>query len=216
VLSVFLGVTINKFVPAIWIDIFSVALFLFFGIKMTLEGLQMPKNEDLIKLEDVHRKIIENSTTDQEHDKLIIRGNENVSFQEVHKECNDLISEQTDKNYQQLNVFFKIFILIFASEIGDRSQISTIYLTNNFDKIIVIIAVLVAQNLLTVIAVLFGVLISHKISERNLTIIAGSSFLIFGFIVLYLVFTNEVLLNMKVPTDIHDDLIPDKKILPLF
>jgi putative Ca2+/H+ antiporter (TMEM165/GDT1 family) len=86
-----------------------------------------------------------------------------------------------------IQVFSKIFFLIFFSEIGDRSQISTIYLTTNFDKFSVIIAVVVSSTVLTVLAVFGGKLLANKISEKKLTIFAGWVFIVFGLIALYLV-----------------------------
>jgi len=93
-------------------------------------------------------------------------------------------------NYS-INIFFKIFFLIFFSEIGDRSQISTIYLTTNFDKFSVIVAVLVASTALTIIAVFGGSLLADKISEKKLTIFAGGIFIVFGLVALYLLFFSE-------------------------
>ena len=150
IFSVFLGVAINKFIPTLYVDLFSVALFLFFGIKMIMEGLNIPKNEDLIKLEETHEIIAENQA-ETERENLILTENDhgNGHLTEVKKECHEISNDVGNDRCTDIKVFFKIFILIFASEIGDRSQISTIYLTNNFDKIIVISAVLISQNLLT-------------------------------------------------------------------
>lgn len=220
VLSVFLGVAINKYIPAVYVDIFSVALFFFFGIKMVLEGLNMPKNEDLIKLEAAHQKIMEEegenfistSTSTAMTQATHIPHGHAHGLSDVQKECENFGDSEKFSNFK---IFSKIFILIFASEIGDRSQISTIFLTNNFDKFIVIVAVVVSQNLLTIIAIFGGVLISNKISERNLTIIAGITFIAFGIIALYLVCANELFIfgkNTVLPkqTNIKNDIIPEK------
>ena len=164
IFSVFLGVAITKYIPPMYIDLAAIGLFFVFGIKMVLEGVNMKENEHSKEIEEEHKKLI----CDQEG--LPIK-----------------ISVQND-----LNVFFKIFSLIFLSEIGDRSQISTIYLTSNIDKITVIIAVIISQTVLSIIAAFGGKLISSRISEKNLTIIAGSTFVIFGIVALYLFFIEEV------------------------
>lgn len=83
-------------------------------------------------------------------------------------------------NNETIKVFVKVFILIFFSEIGDRSQISTIYLTTTFDKFIVLLGVIFSSVLLSILAVFGGKLISNRISEKNLTMMAGVSFLLFG------------------------------------
>lgn len=90
-----------------------------------------------------------------------------------------------------IQVFSKVFFLIFFSEIGDRSQISTIYLTTNFDKFSVIIAVVVSSTFLTILAVFGGKLLANKISEKKLTIFAGWVFIVFGLVALYLLLVGE-------------------------
>lgn len=218
VLSVFLGVAINKYIPTLYIDIFSIALFFFFGIKMVMEGLSMPKNEDLIKLEQAHQKIME-----EEGEKLIITADNTPThlphghvhgMVEVQQECENF-SVENNESVSACKIFCKIFILIFASEIGDRSQISTIFLTSNFDKFIVIVAVIVSQNLLTIIAIFGGVLISNKISERTLTILAGCVFIAFGVVALYLVCVNDLLVmwqhtHSNNKPAVTTDIIPEK------
>ncbi len=83
-------------------------------------------------------------------------------------------------NNESIKVFSKVFILIFFSEIGDRSQVSTIYLTTSFDKLVVLLGVVFSSIILSILAVFGGKIISDKISEKNLTLIAGISFLLFG------------------------------------
>lgn len=82
--------------------------------------------------------------------------------------------------------FCKVFCLIFFSEIGDRSQISTIYLTTNFDNFSVILAVIISCIILTIMAVFGGKIIANKVSEKKLTIFAGCVFIVFAVIALYL------------------------------
>ena len=96
-----------------------------------------------------------------------------------------LLDNSNDKEtpsefYLNFQAFSKTFLIIFFGEIGDRSQISTIYLTANFDKIVVIIAVLSSSFILTLCAVYGGTLISNRISEKKLTIFAGFIFIIFA------------------------------------
>ena len=81
--------------------------------------------------------------------------------------------------------------MIFCGEIGDRSQISTIYLTANFDKFVVITAVISSSFILTLCAVYGGKLISNKISEKKLTIFAGFIFILFAIFAIVFIDKND-------------------------
>jgi putative Ca2+/H+ antiporter (TMEM165/GDT1 family) len=183
VISVFLGVTINLYISAIWIDIFSVVLFLFFGVRMVMEGLEIQEN---------NQQILQNLSVGDEEASLLKPSCATPNPEQEHQ-----ISNQITVSFV---VFWKIFFLIFASEIGDRSQITTIYLTNNFSKYTVLFAVVFSQNLLTVLAIFGGKMISNKISERNLTIIAGSTFIVFGIVALFLLISENFPTFLSSPT----------------
>lgn len=206
ILSVFLGLAITTYIPPLWIDIFAIVLFLFFGIKMLIESYNIPKNKDLIKLQEEHEKLLvkEVTNTSKPHP------SHNHNLVDVQKECEDLKMENSN-----LKVFFKIFILIFASEIGDRSQISTIYLTSNYDKLIVIASSVLAQNVLTLIAIFGGVLISKSISDKNLTLIAGFTFIVFGFWALTSLCISDIFVLGKTPSSISisEETIPEKSLI---
>jgi len=172
-ISVLLGITINKYIDMMWIDFFSIFLFLVFGIKMIAEGFKMNENDGLINMDDGQQL----NMNDEE--KLIVNAKSEESAGEPkNKNINYLLTN--------IQIFTNIYIFVFASELGDRSQISTIYLTSNFDKMTVLISVVIGQFLITLLAVFGGVFISQKISTKNLTIIAGSTFVLFGIVALFL------------------------------
>lgn len=214
VISVFLGVAINKNIPAIWIDIFSVSLFLFFGVKMVIEAFYMGKEK---KDKNCESKLNGDSPYSAEEGLGLISSNQGQML-EVQKECDDISNSVSDKKHSWISVSFKIFLLVFASEVGDRSQISTIFLTNNFDKFIVLIGVVISQNLLTILAIFGGVFISSKVSERNLTFIAGISFLLFAMVAFYVVCMEELFVAKLPASQItSNDIIPGKnKLLPTY
>jgi putative Ca2+/H+ antiporter (TMEM165/GDT1 family) len=187
---------------------------------MMMEGFNMPKNEDLVKLEKGHQNNVEE---DQEK---LVKGEtpthgHSHGMRDIQQDCEKIGETVNEDQYSSVKIFAKIFILIFASEIGDRSQISTIYLTSNFDKIIVISASIIAQNLLTILAIFGGVVISTKISERNLTLIAGATFIAFGVVASYFLVVNDLIVlgnsNGKMQIEhgdvlgIGSELIPDRK-----
>jgi len=111
-------------------------------------------------------------------------------------------SFQTKFCTSSIQSFSKVFFLIFFSEIGDRSQISTIYLTTNYEKFSVIIAVIISSLVLTILAIFGGKLLANRISEKKLTVFAGWIFVLFGFIAFYLLIQPEnisesVVINLK-------------------
>ena len=210
-ISVFLGLAVTKYVPAIWVDIFAVALFLFFGGKLLLEGLHMSKHKDLNKLEEEHHKLI---NAEEAANLILINSNSphSHSLEEIKKTTEQISNEKSD-----FKVFLKVFILIFASEIGDRSQISTIYLTSNFNQFIVLASSVSSQIVLTVLAITSGVLISNKVTEKSLTIIAGLTFLAFGLVATYFMYVEhaDLLMNasMVKGNSVLSGLIPDKSVI---
>lgn len=227
IISVFLGLTINKYIPAIYIDFLSIFLFLIFGASMIYDGMQIKENSDnqaISQDEENQEKDIDKDKEDLQKDKIIptkynsickcdsekiiLLAKEEISDISYCKKCCkneenlptdstkaqtylkdsslDFSSNNTTKieyNNEFLihfQAFSKTFLMIFFGEIGDRSQISTIYLTANFDKFVVITAVISSSLILSIVAVYGGVLISNRISEKKLTIFAGFVFILFA------------------------------------
>lgn len=296
IISVFLGLTVNKYIPAIYIDIFSVLLFLVFGASMIYDGMQLKENDNFENLEnsilneEEKKEILgeenaknENANNENENNfndidneiclkcnkdnidnfknyknlnekiegenkGLISENNQNNnnnlcrlcnnsllnSFSETKANSKDSLSvidnnknktknnnkSQNDLSNSNLNnsnmnnsnysnnsnnskkkakskllknfqAFSKTFFLIFCGEIGDRSQISTIYLTANFDKFVVITAVISSSFILTLFAVYGGKLISNRVSEKKLTIFAGFIFILFAFFAAIFIDKND-------------------------
>jgi len=196
IISVYLGLTINQYISVFWIDSLAVILFLIFGSHMIYEGLSM--NEEYQTELDIPEKINENEINKNEDEETGLI-NDKQKSDTLKKDIDEQIKtndRNTSKtgNYfcnKSIQAFYKIFSLIFFSEIGDRSQISTIYLTTNFDKLSVIIAVIVSSASLTLLAILGGRLIGNKMSEKKLTIFAGGVFIVFGVIALILLIQGE-------------------------
>jgi putative Ca2+/H+ antiporter (TMEM165/GDT1 family) len=202
VISVLLGITINKYIDMMWIDFFSIFLFLLFGIKMIADGFKLNESDEIMNMEEGQHLNM------NEEEKI----NVNIKSQGVATEPNSI---KTNEILTTIQNFVNIYIFVFASEIGDRSQISTIYLTSNFDKTTVIISVVVAQFLITLLAVFGGIFIAQKISTKNLTIIAGATFVFFGIIALFLLCYESNFVtgfNSKASTTNHMDDIKSFKI----
>ena len=79
-----------------------------------------------------------------------------------------------------LTVFMRSFVMTFINEIGDRSQIATIVLASHKNPWGVTFGSFSGHGLCTAIAVLGGKFLATKISEKNIAIIGGALFLIFG------------------------------------
>jgi putative Ca2+/H+ antiporter (TMEM165/GDT1 family) len=179
-----MGLTLPNYIPTYWIDIFAVLIFLIFGMKMLIDGLKMSQQMNLNKMAEVNKEINKEIFKENE---ILAQINKNENSDEIK---NNMIKET-------LEVFVQTFTLVFLSELGDKSQISTIYLSANSDPMIIFSAVTTAQFLLTIIAVIGGTLISGKITERTLTIFAGIMFIAFGVISLYLTYINDFVIINK-------------------
>lgn len=207
IISVQLGLTIPKFIPLYWIDIIAIVLFLLIGIKMLFDGISMNYNKMQEDTKIIGNTIIKEALKDSD-----------ASLSSIKQE--EIAIEEVNKGYKEtIVIFFQIFFLIFTAELGDKSQISTIYLSSNFQVSIIYFAVIVSQVLLTILAVFCGRIIMGKISESNLTIIAGCLFIMFGLLSLYLTYIHDYLIIKKAlhkyltnETNIVET-IPDKKLL---
>jgi putative Ca2+/H+ antiporter (TMEM165/GDT1 family) len=178
-LSVLLGVEITQNIPTFWIDTCAVLLFFFFGFKMIIEGLYMPKTDEIIidKIEEEHKQQLVIGTD--------VENVGNLDATAIENNINNN-NEQTNTTCENIKTFLRIFLLILVSELGDRSQIYMIYLTTDYDRFTVCVGVVISQTLITIIAVFGGRFIAKYLSERNLTLLAGLTFLLFGFYALYI------------------------------
>jgi putative Ca2+/H+ antiporter (TMEM165/GDT1 family) len=184
-ISVQMGLILPELVPTYWIDIVAVLIFFILGVKMLIEGIKMKSESESEMYNQIQREI----------NKEIIYENE-ILFDE---EKNNLISKEKFSLKECLETFIQTFILIFLSELGDKSQISTIYLSSNSDPMLIFYSVCFAQILLSIIAVIGGTFVSGRISEKNMTLIAGILFLAFGLISMYLTYINDyVIINSAV------------------
>lgn len=76
--------------------------------------------------------------------------------------------------------FFKIFILIFLAEFGDKSQLVCMTLSTRYPVTPVLVGSVAAFSLLNLLAVLFGASIAAYLPEHIVFLIVGSLFLFFG------------------------------------
>jgi putative Ca2+/H+ antiporter (TMEM165/GDT1 family) len=157
--------------------------------------------------------------------KLILEGNFPKHTMNINDDKQILKMQAGQSHFSlkgQLITFFQIFLMVFTSELGDKSQISTIYLSSNFDAMLLFYAVSMAQLLLTALAVIGGTYISSKLSHDTLNIIAGTLFIIFGVVSLCMIYAQDYKIITK---NVHDylnrirgfnDTMPEKGLINNF
>lgn len=77
-------------------------------------------------------------------------------------------------------VVFEALALTFAAEWGDRTQLATITLATTNHPLGVVVGATVGHAICAAIAITLGRLMAGRISERLLTALGGSLFLLFG------------------------------------
>ncbi|MEH2080417.1 MAG: TMEM165/GDT1 family protein [Nostoc sp.] len=87
---------------------------------------------------------------------------------------------QLAKQKTGLAIVVEAFVLTFMAEWGDRTQIATIALAAGNNPIGVTIGAIFGHAICAAIAVIGGKMIAGRISERQLTLIGGCLFLVFG------------------------------------
>jgi len=207
-LSVEVGVKIRTFIPEIMIQIVSIIIFFILGLKFIILGCKIPRRDaELQNLEDTHREL--NIGRNEENVDLIQsnqqQGQNNNAYQ------NGI--QNLEKLDAKLKIFCQTFFIIFISEIGGNTQITSIYLTFNYKPLIVFISSIIVLLFFIITAVIIGKLISNKISEKITSIFTGILFLLLGIITIYLVFFFDYFKdNNSFRYPIHNiGKIPDKK-----
>lgn len=81
--------------------------------------------------------------------------------------------------------FSQIFMIVFLSNLGETSQISTMYMANQTTLCNVLAAVIISNIILSLMSVWLGKLISDRLSLKNLYIYTGGAFIFFGTVALF-------------------------------
>ncbi|MBD2449856.1 TMEM165/GDT1 family protein [Nostoc sp. FACHB-152] len=136
--------------PKVYIHYAEIALFIAFGIKLLYDASKMPAST-------CNKDVVEEA-------------------QAAVKQA-DL---QLPKRKTPWAIITEAFLLTFMAEWGDRTQIATIALAAGNNPIGVTTGAILGHGICAAIAVIGGKLIAGRISERQLTLIGGCLFLVFG------------------------------------
>ncbi|MDD4294815.1 MAG: TMEM165/GDT1 family protein [Candidatus Omnitrophica bacterium] len=84
-------------------------------------------------------------------------------------------------------IFLTIFITVFLSELGDKTQLATVLFASNKgnSKIMVFFAAALALILATAIAVFLGEIMAKYVKPQTLSWIAGAGFIVIGFFTIF-------------------------------
>ncbi|QIB65769.1 TMEM165/GDT1 family protein [Kineobactrum salinum] len=87
----------------------------------------------------------------------------------------------------ELKIFFTIFAAVFVAELGDKTQLATMLFAadKEVSKWTVFVAASAALIVASAIGVLAGSLLSAYISEKLLSLVAGTGFILIGAWTLY-------------------------------
>lgn len=164
VLSAVLGFA-TTVIPRVYTHYLSIALFVFFGIRMIREAYYMDPNEGLEEYEEVQKTLSKKELDDSmqaSRDALDVESG--VVFR-VHRRLWGFFSR----------VFFQALTLTFLAEWGDRSQIATIILAAREDPVAVSLGAILGHSACTLLAVLGGRIVSQRISVRSGTLLVFSA-----------------------------------------
>lgn len=141
-----------SFLPKLYIHYAEIVLFIGFGIKLLYDANQMPASS-------CDAEVVEEA-----------------------KEAVEQAEKQLHKKKTPLSIIVEAFVLTFMAEWGDRTQFATIALAASNNAFGVTLGAILGHFICAVIAVSCGRMISGRISERQLTLIGGCLFIVFGVI----------------------------------
>ncbi|XP_077558748.1 putative divalent cation/proton antiporter TMEM165 [Haemaphysalis longicornis] len=176
VLSAALGFA-TTVIPRIYTHYLSIALFVFFGVRMIKEAYYMAPDEGMDEYEEVQKSITKKEMEDSDQPRdSVVNMEAGVSVVSFRRRLSSFLSK----------IFFQALTLTFVAEWGDRSQIATIILAAREDPVAVSLGAVLGHSLCTLLAVIGGRIVAQWISVRTVTFIGGIVFLVFAVSSLYL------------------------------
>ena len=87
--------------------------------------------------------------------------------------------EKEEKTYEK-NIFFAAFLMIFLTEWGDKTQVAAALFATQYNMVFVLLGTMLALSMLSLMAILFGKLLSTRLNRRLLNTVAAVVFIILG------------------------------------
>ena len=195
ILGVLVGDVFQYFISPFWIKLITVVSFFIFGVVLIYMGItEEPDNEDI----DTKLKELEEEEIDAKEYHLL----EDKNDEEARNEIDDKNAKHHDEKWYSFknlgkailfNESMKVILTIFATEMGDRSQISAVGLAAVYDFWTVALAGSAGHILAMFLAIVFGRVISKYTTEKCINIAGGILFLIFSAysILIYYILDDE-------------------------
>ena len=158
-LAIVAGYTVILLIPRSLIDWIGFACFLAFGIFSVYEGITM-----------------ESKTIHEEYQEEMTEQGKN--YQLVNDEENN--SNEANKEKSMWALCAELFGFLCLSELGDKSEISTVTIAAVYNLYAVLIGTMVAYFACILIATFLGLVIGKFLTEKRMTIIGGILFICFA------------------------------------
>jgi Ca2+/H+ antiporter, TMEM165/GDT1 family len=157
VLSAALGFALPNLLPRLYTHYAAIVLFAAFGTRLLWETYKAQPHAEA-ELQEVEQELAADSP----------------DIEAARKD-----SKPKDKGLLS-PVFYQAFTMTFVAEWGDRSQIATIALATGGDPLGVTLGGVIGHACCTGLAVYGGKLLASRISERTVSLVGGSLFLLFA------------------------------------
>jgi putative Ca2+/H+ antiporter (TMEM165/GDT1 family) len=178
-----------------YIDVIDVFVFISVGLFMLIDGLKKEQKNEEDKMFEVQREV--NKAIFRENEILADinkREGEIVDLTFLKQENVNLTKFFPKWNWDNVKIFSFASSLILLTELGEKSQINTVYISSKSDPIIVFFSIMFVQLILTIISIAIGSFLSNKISDRTLALVSGAMFIYFGLISLYMTCIHDYML----------------------
>ena len=191
-LSILVGFLLPKLISNIEIQMFAFIFFIIFGILSLIESWKNDDKIDALKnLEKIEINIPENDySLISEEFETDIESNKEILSPSILR--NNSITSNISNTNENINFGFimTIFFALCLSDFGDKSQITIVTMAAIYNIYGIILGSTIALIGTVTLAVLFGKLITEKISPKRLLFIGGLIFLVFGGEALYNIYNN--------------------------
>ena len=153
ILAIFIGYLVPLLLVKELIDWIGFFCFLIFGIMSINESLNMESTT-------LHEEIIKQQEEDEKN------------YQKL--------PDSEESNKSTFSTCLELFSFLCLSEIGDKSEITTIAITAMYNFYGVVIGTMLAYFCTIILAIFLGHILSKYITEKRMNIIGGVIFLLFA------------------------------------